>query len=338
MAQIKPSAGVDDRIPLADALPLASPFTLNVFPTNACNFKCSYCAHSLSDDELAKIYNLDKSIMSLETMEAIIEQSKAFPSPYKLLSFMGHGEPLLNRNLPKMIEMVKKSGIAKRIEIITNASVLNTVLSDQLIEAGLTNLRISLQGLNSESYRNTCGVFLDFEQFLEHIAYFYRQKSDQMGLFVKIMNVSLKPNDEQRFYDMFGDICDRMYVEHVQPVYHAVSVQEDKSDIRYDRYGNAHLPRQVCPLAFFSFGVWPNGDVQPCDAIYKPCLLGNVNASTLKEMWQGDNLKQFRIQHLSGNKNFIQGCADCCAPDDVSHPLDTLDDRKEELLKRMCQN
>jgi len=330
---IKPISGADDRVPLAQALPLRSPFTLNVFPTNACNFKCSYCAHSLHTDVLEKTYGLDKQYMSVDTMALVIEQSKSF-EPYKLLSFMGHGEPLLCRDLPKMAAMAAEAGIAQRIEIITNASLLTHTCSDALIDAGITNLRVSLQGLDADAYRKTSGAALDFKEFMEQLSYFYRKKKPGMGLFVKILDVSLSAGNEEVFYKMFDAISDRMYIERVQPVYHAVSVSGGSRTECHDRYGNTHPPRKVCPLTFFSLAVWPNGEVQPCDAIYRPCLLGNVKETTLPEMWQGETLRQFRLQHLSGGKEKLAGCTVCCAPDDVSHPLDVLDDQAEALAER----
>lgn len=334
MSLIKPISGADDRVPLAQALPLQSPFTLNVFPANACNFKCSYCAHSLHADVLEKTYGLNKQHMSIDTMARVVEQSKSF-KPYKLLSFMGHGEPLLCRDLPKMIAMAAEAGIARRIEIITNASLLTYACSDALIDAGLTNLRVSLQGLNADAYKKTCGAVLDFEKFMEQLSYFYNKKKPGMGLFVKVLDISLSSGDEEAFYKMFDAVSDRMYVEHVQPVYHAVSVSGGNAAECYDRYGNAHSPRKVCPLTFFSLAVWPNGDVQPCDAIYRPCKLGNVEETTLHEMWHGETLRQFRLRHLYGEKKTLVGCADCCAPDDVSHPLDVLDDTASEIIERM---
>jgi len=42
-SEIKPISGIDDRIKLSEKIPLKTPFTLNIFPTNACNFRCSYC-------------------------------------------------------------------------------------------------------------------------------------------------------------------------------------------------------------------------------------------------------------------------------------------------------
>jgi len=334
MALVKPISGVDDRVPLAEALPLSSPFTLNVFPTNACNFRCSYCAQGLGAKKLADTYGVDKSYMSMETLTKIVKQSKAFSSHYKLLSFMGHGEPLLNKDLPEMINMVTCAGIAKRIEIITNASLLTNEISDQLIKSGLTNLRVSLQGLNKDAYHRTSGVILDFECFVDRLSYFHRNKKPDMGLFVKIMDVSLGDGDEERFYGMFDSISDRMFVERVQQVYHAVKLdgESNSNSLIHNRYGYAQPPRKVCPLAFFSLAVWPNGDVYPCDAIYKPCKLGNVTEKPLIDMWQGDELRQFRMQLLHGKKDILSGCQHCCAPNDVSHPADVLDGCEEQIM------
>ena len=44
--KIMPLAGLD-RVPLKDVLPLETPFSASIFPTNHCNFLCSYFAHSL---------------------------------------------------------------------------------------------------------------------------------------------------------------------------------------------------------------------------------------------------------------------------------------------------
>ena len=146
MSRIEPISGYNDRVVLSKAIPLSTPFTLNIFPLNACNFRCNYCAQSLDKAKLKAIYGFRcADIMSIDTLGKIIDQAKKFDHTFKLVSFMGHGEPLLHPLLPEMIDRVYKSGIADRIEIITNASKLTPSLSDAIINAKLTNLRISLQ-------------------------------------------------------------------------------------------------------------------------------------------------------------------------------------------------
>jgi radical SAM protein with 4Fe4S-binding SPASM domain len=330
MTQLKSNVESPDRVPLAESLPLASPFTLYVFPSNACNFRCAYCAHSLSDNELLRAYGVKNEMMSLDTMRLIVEQSAEF-APYKLIQFVSQGEPLLNRDLPQMIKMAAQAGIAKRIETITNGSLLTHEYSDALIESGLTNLRVSLQGLDVETYRRTCGVALDFDVLLERLEYFYRHKKSGMGLFVKIMDVALPPGGADGFYKRLDGKCDRMSVEYVQPVYHVVDVKP-RMTLR-DRYGNEHFPRFVCPFPFYQLCVWPDGGVQPCDAIYRACTLGNVHNTALSGMWNGEKIRDFRSAQLRDGYKSLPKCENCCAPDDCSNPLDVLDSDRERLIK-----
>jgi radical SAM protein with 4Fe4S-binding SPASM domain len=330
MAEILPVSGFNDRVRLAGVLPLKTPFTLNIFPTNLCNFRCIYCAQSQGYDYLMTRYGMDKGTMSPGTMQKIVDQCKEFPGKIKLVSFMGHGEPLLNKHLPEMVRMVHHAAIAKRIEIITNASLLTHSMSDALISAGLTNLRISLQGVNEGSYRRICGKKIDYGALLEEIRYYYRHKKGG-GVFVKVMDIALAEGEEAIFFEQFDGICDRMFIENVKPVYQGIAVGKD-ADLATDRYGNAHPQRKVCPLPFFSLSIWPNGDVTPCDAIYKPVILGNVNNESLLSMWTGKIRKDFLQEQLKFNKSTIPGCRDCCAPDDVSHPLDVLDGDAERLM------
>lgn len=336
MSKIEPISGHNDRVELKKVLPISTPFTLNVFPINACNFKCNYCAQSLGISGMKRYNNFDSSEkMTIETFEKIIEQSKKFDKPYKLLSLMGHGEPLLNKELPKMIKLAKNNNIAQRIEIITNGALLDNDLSDALIDAGVTNIRVSLQGLSSEQYKQTSNVNIDFDKFLQNLEYFYNKGQEKNShLFVKIMDCSLQDGEEENFYEIFDKISSRMYIEKVKPIYEGVKFTKGKTDLSTNRYGDIHEPRLVCPLAFFSLAVWPNGDIAPCDAIYKPITLGNVNTDDLSQVFNGTQNNIFRFKLLKGKKNNMEGCKVCCAPDDVSHQKDELDGAAKDLIEK----
>lgn len=331
-SEIKPICGLE-RIKLAGAVPLETPFTLFVFPTTFCNFKCNYCGHSLGLEKMKEKYNFEPQNMPTDTYQRVIEQSKEFPDRFKLLSLTGHGEPLINKNLPQMIEFAKKANIADRVEIITNASLLTHETSRALIDAGLNTVKISLQGLSTARYSEVCGYNLDFEELIGNIRYFHQNKKE-CKLFVKVVDIALKSGEEEKFYNLFSDISDRMYIEQCRPVYDGVHYSESAA-VTVDRYGRVHQKRQVCPLPFFMLGIFPNGDVEPCDTIYKPVVIGNVNEDTLFDLWNGAKLRNFQMMQLKRQRNGNPRCAVCCAPDDVSHPEDALDDAAEDILKRI---
>ena len=330
-SEIKPICGLE-RVKLSDVIPLRTPFTLFIFPTTHCNFKCNYCGHSLGLENMKKKYNFVPQNMSIETFMNVIEQAKQFPDKFKLISLTGHGEPLINNNIPKMIAEIKKLDIAERVEIITNASLLSHNIANDLIDSGLDTLRISIQGLSNDKYKEVCGYELDFDELVNNIKYFYKNKK-QCKVFVKIMDVALDEGEESKFYDIFSNISDRMYIEKCRPVYDGVEYKEEAFSVE-DRYGRVHKKRYVCPLPFFMLGVFPDGDVEPCDTIYKPIILGNINDSSLLEMWTGEKLKDFRIMQLKKQRSNNRSCSVCYAPDDVSHPEDDLDNDADVILER----
>lgn len=331
-SKIQPLAGLS-RVPLKDHIPLKTPFSAYIFPTNRCNFRCTYCAHSLGAQSFQDTYGFAPETMTMDTYRATVDQLGEFPDMLKTLSLTGQGEPLLHPQLPEMIAYAKEKGVSERIEFMSNGVLLRESLAQELVDAGLDCIRISLQGLSGETYGQVCGVRLDYERFVEQIRWLYQHKR-QCQVFVKIMDIALEPGEEQRFYELFSPIADRVYVEQCRPVYAGVSSTE-RCTTQADRYGRVHPPRSVCPLCFFMLGIFPNGDVYPCETIYRPEYLGNVREDRLVNMWNSDKLHQFWKMQLEGKKNENPHCAKCCAPDDVSHPEDTLDDGAADLLARL---
>ena len=332
-SEIKPIYGTE-RVKLAEVVPLATPYSAFVFPTTYCNFKCAYCGHSLGHAEMKRQYDFQPEHMTMETYEKTIEQLAEFPQKLKLLSLTGQGEPLLNPHIADMVRMAREKGVAERIEIISNASMLRPALADALIEAGLDTLRVSLQGLSSEKYETICKAHVNFEELLENLRYFYAHRG-KTKLFLKVMDVALEEGEDEKFYAIFSDMTDRMYIEPMLPAYDGVELTQGM-EVEYDRYGGkTEGIRKVCPLAFYMLGVFPNGDVEPCDTIYKPIVLGNVHEARISDMWHGEKLREFWQLQLTGRREENKRCAHCCAPNDVAHPEDILDDAADEILARL---
>ena len=332
VAEIKPTYD-QNRTILADQIPLDTPFSVYVFPTNLCNFKCVYCAHSLNVKEMQRRYDFNFESMSLETYQKVIQQLSKFPRRIKLLSITGQGEPLLNKDIATMVRIAKESGAFDRVEIITNASLLTQDMSDCLISSGLDTLRISMQGITDQKYREVCNSKISFSQLLKNIRYFYRKKKNS-NLYVKILDIALDASDETRFYDLFKNCCDRMFIEKMRPTYDGVKIT-DKLDFSFDRYGRENKERKVCPLAFFMLGILPNGDIKPCDSIYKPIIMGNVHNTTIIEAWNSKTHTNFWLMHLKKGKAGNKYCKICSAPNDVAQPEDILDERIPELIKKV---
>jgi radical SAM protein with 4Fe4S-binding SPASM domain len=332
-AEIKPTADLN-RIRLADAVPLDTPFALYLFHTNLCNFKCNYCAHSLGKEGMKKEYDFVPEVMSMDVFDRTVEQMKAFPRKFKFVSFTGQGEPLTNRHLPELVARMKAANVTDMTEVITNGALLTNEMSMALIDAGLDRLKISIQGVTSEAYKSVTGVNVDFEKFVEQVRFLYERKG-KMQLYVKAIDVSLAQGEDEKFYKIFGNITDRMFIDICQAVYPGVDYSSKTSESTIDRFGRPHENHLVCPLCFFHLAVWPNGDVVPCDTILKPLIMGNVKNGLLTDMWNGPAHQAFCAMQLRKERmaENVQ-CARCIAPDDVCHPEDNLDDEAEHILAK----
>ena len=98
---------------LKEVLPLKVPLRVWIDPTNVCNFKCTFCP--TGDDDLLKSVSRPKGQMTMETYKKVIDELEAMVIKYKSkpiqISLYKDGEPLLNKNLPEMIKMLREKKI-----------------------------------------------------------------------------------------------------------------------------------------------------------------------------------------------------------------------------------
>ena len=71
-----------------------------------------------------------------------------------------------------MVAYAKEKGVAEKLNLITNGVLLTKKNSLSLIESGIDTIKISLQGMTSEQYFNTCGTNVDFQKFIDNIRFF----------------------------------------------------------------------------------------------------------------------------------------------------------------------
>lgn len=322
------------RVELYKSLPLDTPFSVFLIASTCCNFKCTYCAHSIKDYLYTKDFN--KQNMSWETFTEAVEQLKAFPRRIKSVFLHGYGEPLCNKRLPEMVSYLKQADVTEKIGFVTNGSMLTNETSLALINAGLDLIRISIQGITSEKYSTISGVTLDFTDLVEKIRFFYLNKK-QCEVFVKTVNLSLDPGDDDQFYTIFQNISDSMFVGKIVPAFDDIDYSDilDKKlhDTVTDMWGTERKKLQVCPICFYSLGIQPNGRVFPCScSIEDPVNLGAVYDRTLTEIWNSSERYAFLRMHLAKQRSTHPICAACTAPDFTAIYHDQLDSHAEELL------
>ncbi len=316
---------------LAEKLPLSTPYVVQFFPIYACNFTCEYCHHSIPREK--RKFVTEWPIMKWNLYEKCILDLQSFPEKVKTLRFVGMGEPLLHKDILRMIKLAKDKEVAERIELISNGSLLTHSMSDGLVEAGLDRLVVSLQGTTAEKYKNICGVDLDFDLFVDNIRYLY-EKPNKPDIYLKIVDVALDDEeDRKRYFEVFGDICDTIGIENTVPIFPDVEFNKElyESGGIKTQFGLEMKKMKVCPQPFYTMQINPDGKIVGCYAVYYPEILDDCNTKSLVDIWNGDGYQSFRRRMLDGRENVCKFCEDCVINDFRIFPEDSIDEYAEYL-------
>ncbi len=319
------------RTSLASVIPLKSPYLVQVFPVYACNFKCNYCIHSI--DRNKRGFVASQTLMDFELYKKCIDDLTKFPEKIKMLRFAATGEPLLHPQLPEMIDYAKERAVADSVEIVTNGSLLTPDLSYRLISAGLDWLRVSVEGVTEERYKEVCGVAVNMSEFITNLDYFYQHRNCTK-VYIKIIDIELSDSEKKHFYSLFGNICDSIAIEHLTPAVSEIDYSQLTSrDLVTTQSGNPVFKAEVCPQPFYMLQINPDGNVVPCCSMETATIIGNYVDQSLREIWEGQAMSRFRRLLLNGQKSRNSVCAKCENYRYGMFEEDVLDHVAEMLLK-----
>ncbi len=318
-----------EKTQLENVIPLDTPYSVHIDICSVCNFKCSFCFQSNPEAMKSKGYKY--GFMSLDLFKKITDDLTQFKHKIRKVKIGLHGEPTLHPELPKMISYMKSKNVTEIIELFTNASLLNPKLNKEIIDAGLDRVNMSIEGLTSEKYKEVTGATVDMKKFIENIKNLYEIRKD-CKIYIKVVDINFSQEDKDKFYNMFGNICDEMFVEHVVPQWAEINKFDVDTTGMYgqkvDRY------KEVCPFPFMYLHFNFDGTTSPCTLDWgKQVLIGDVSKESAVEIWQGKKLKYLQIKMLEKKRDGIPFCNKCLAP--VVCCLENLDDHTEILLKKI---
>lgn len=142
------------------------PVCLYLETTNRCNLLCTTCPRTYEELE-------PPADMSWDLFTSIVDQ---VPDLARAV-LHGVGEPMLVRNLPRMVRYLKDRGVY--VLFNTNGTVLNERNGKALADAGLDELRVSLDASNAKSFKEIRGKNY-FDRILRNVKAF-RALQDREG-------------------------------------------------------------------------------------------------------------------------------------------------------------
>jgi len=331
-AQIKPRVNLEDRTPLQDVIPLATPFIIFIDPSSSCNFQCAFCP--TGDRDLIRKTGRYQGVMHFDLYRKIIDELALFPEKIKVLRLYKDGEPLLNNRLEDMVAYAKQSGLVPYIDTTTNGTLLNPQRAKRLIEAGLDKINISVDGMNREQYKKFSKVDFDFDGFVENVKWLYEHKG-KCEIVVKIPRELITEEQQQEFYDTFGDYCDRIFIENFAPCWPEFDVAK-RLGVTFTKgiYQQPLTPTDTCPYLFYSLSINSDGSASACFLDWgRKLLVGDARKQTLPEIWHSRAMNDLRMANLEGRRMQHPVCSQC---GQLTHCLpDNIDPYRPELIARM---
>jgi radical SAM protein with 4Fe4S-binding SPASM domain len=314
---------------LQELIPLDTPLSMHIDISSVCNYKCSFCFQA--DSIGMKKVGLKRGFMEFNLFKKIIDESKGFPNSIKKIKIGNHGEPTLNPNIIEMIEYASKSGVAEIIEMFTNGSKLTPNLNQNLIDAGLQRINISLEGLDDKRYLEVAGVKQNFQEIIDGVSDLYDKKiksKSNLKIYVKIADQAhalkkeskkifiLTDEEKEYFMNTFSPICDEIFIEKVVPQWSETQLDKQNDVNETGMYGQKISNwKEACPFIFMYMHINCDGTVSPCTLDWpRKVVIGNVNDTDVKLIWKGQLLKDLQIAMLAGQRKCINFCSGCSAP------------------------
>ncbi len=162
---------------------------LRISVTDRCNQRCHFC---MPLDQ--QLFHSKKEILSYEEIVMVVQVANKLGIDRVRIT---GGEPLVRRELPKLIHMLKEQTDTKDISMTTNGLLLER-FAQPLKEAGLDRVNISLHSLRPERFQRLTR-FGQLEMVLRGI-----RKAREVGLKpIKLNALILKGFNEDEIEDLF---------------------------------------------------------------------------------------------------------------------------------------
>lgn len=327
-AKIKPRIQLENRESLADSIPLSTPWVIFVDPSDRCNFNCKMCP--TGNYKLMREVGRSFKFMSLDLYIKIINDIyDGFDKPIKVLRLYKDGEPLLHPQFPKMVELAKLSGCCERVDTTTNGSLLNPTLNRNIVESGLDRIHISVEGVNEEQYKDFSNYKIDYGKFVDNISDLYDNKK-QLEIIIKINGDVISEEDKLTFFDLFGDICDGISIEHTMNCWNNFNMDGLNQNEEVGIYGQPIEEVDICPYIFYSMSINSDGSVSLCFLDWnRKLIIGDVKSQSVKEIWNSSELWMYQQDFLIGLRKNHPICKNCSQ---LSHGMAVNLDSKRNIL------
>lgn len=283
------------------------PMHMDIELSSFCNLRCPFCART--ERVKAGVWRKNKN-MELETFKKIIDEGAK--EGLCAINLNNYGEPLINPDIIEMVRYAKSKGILD-VFFHTNGVLLNREMSQNLIEAGLDRIVISVDTPYKEKYEKL-RVRAKYDEVMKNIQDMFdvRKEMNSITPLIRINMIRFPDQSDQEIEDMKTLFLDKI------DVLGFLELDDHKDELNKDKkkdpdlFPTGYKSKFICSQLISRFTILENGDVCPCCIDIDATLrLGDANTDSLKGLWESKKLQELRRIHMEGKFYMIPTCRNC---------------------------
>lgn len=299
------------------------PSKISIESGNLCNLRCPLCPTG-QQDKSAK-----KGFISFDIFKKVVDE---IGQHLTLIRLYNWGEPMLNKDLLRMVNYAKERGID--IKTSTNLSV--KMKDDQiaaLLKAGLGKIYISCNGASSESYLKY-HVGGDFNLVIDNMKRLVQKKKEIPGCHTKLVWLFHVFKHNEHEIDIAKALAKKIGIKikisKMRPdmgkeVFETTqrALERDLAWIpdnpAYTVASTKQKKRIGCTLPWTETMINWDGSVLPCCAVYsEKYAFGNILENSFEQIWNNEMYVAARKEIL-GMKNDKQTICHICKSSGYLH-------------------
>ena len=290
-----------------------APLFVSVEPAAVCQLKCPECPVGRRDGGISESRHTDR-LMSVDLFRKVLEEVKQYAHT---MQFYFQGEPLLNKDLATMIAEAHEAGLYTIVS--TNAQAMTEEMAEALVQAGLSRIIVSMDGLTQATY-GAYRIGGNIEKAKAALQYVRGAKEQYGGkTVIELQCLRLKTNEHEwkelkRQYKALGADCLSLKTAQLYDYENGHALMP--SDTRYSRYeqgadGLYHRKKRArgCLRVWSGVVVTTTGEVLPCCYDKSQAYsYGNIQDAPIAELFKNEKALAFRRAAMSEQPKICQEC------------------------------
>ena len=251
------------------------PRRLEIELANVCNLQCTFCPRKYMEDP--------QGVMSFFLFQRLVDEIADYPET--ILVLHRRGESLLHPDFIKICQYLK--GKFKEVQLATNSTLLDDMKSKAIIDS----VNFISFSIDTPEVFNKTRVPAKYDEVESKILRFLELNKGKIRTQVSMVKTQETPHENpEKFKQIWTKKVDRVRI-----------YQEHSRDGKFGSLLKKRNKRLPCSMPFYEMLIYFDGKVGRCNHDWAGRPMGDVNHSTIKEIWKSSIYEELRKQQKDLN-------------------------------------